>query len=275
VLDNDGVGAARRLAGDRELLRESVRLLYVTLTRAKGALVIPWCAGSPQEDDSFGDLWGMDPGALDPLPEPARPSVPPEAADASAGINGFSSAWSALPMAPRAFPVGDGADPLDYGVWWHETLEFLPWNGSGDEVAAHGAASLERAAQLGFGQRAGEEWDRLLASEPWRLMRDPRWTRLAEVGVFAPLGPDRWIDGVIDLVLRDESADELWIVDWKTNRRTAQEDDRALLLRLSADYEGQLSAYGSCASGFFGGANVALWVYSTVAGNWIRAGGRP
>jgi ATP-dependent exoDNAse (exonuclease V) beta subunit len=306
VLDNDGVGAARRLAGDRELLRESVRLLYVTLTRAKGALVIPWCAGSPQEDDSFGDLWGMDPGALDPLPEPARPSVPPEAADASAGINGFSSAWSALPMAPRApalparvlphalarspdmaraarhesaldgaFPVGDGADPLDYGVWWHETLEFLPWNGSGDEVAAHGAASLERAAQLGFGQRAGEEWDRLLASEPWRLMRDPRWTRLAEVGVFAPLGPHRWIDGVIDLVLRDESADELWIVDWKTNRRTAQEDDRALLLRLSADYEGQLSAYGSCASGFFGGANVALWVYSTVAGNWIRAGGRP
>jgi ATP-dependent exoDNAse (exonuclease V) beta subunit len=106
------------------------------------------------------------------------------------------------------------------------------------------------------------------------MMREPRWTRLAEVGVFAPLGPDRWIDGVIDLVLHDAAANELWIVDWKTNRRSAGEDDRALLERLSADYEGQLSAYGACASGFFVGAHASLWVYSTVAGDWIQTGTR-
>jgi ATP-dependent exoDNAse (exonuclease V) beta subunit len=103
-------------------------------------------------------------------------------------------------------------------------------------------------------------------------MRSPRWTRLAEVGVFAPLGTAGWIDGVIDLVLRDPAADELWIVDWKTNRRAGREDDRSLLARLSADYEGQLSAYGSCASGFFPGSAVKLWVYSTVAGAWIACG---
>jgi ATP-dependent helicase/nuclease subunit A len=303
VLDSDGVGAERRLLRERGLLREAVRLLYVTLTRARSALVVPWPGGAP-EKDSLAQLWDFDPGALDPLPERAPASARKPAADAFAGLNGFSSAWAPPEAAQRApifparvlphelarspdlaraarhesaldaaFPAGEGPDPLDYGVWWHETLEFLPWTGSGDAVAAHGAASLARASQLGFGQRAGEEWERLLASGPWRMMREARWTRLAEVGVFAPLGPDRWIDGVIDLVLRDPAADELWIVDWKTNRRLPQEDDRALLERLSADYEGQLSAYGTCASGFFGGAKVALWVYSTVAGDWIRSGG--
>jgi len=307
VLDGDGVGAEKRLLRDRGLLREAVRLLYVALTRAESALVVPW-PGGPPDTDSFADLWGFDPGALDPLPGQAQQRAGAPVADSFAGLNGYSSVWAPYAPGPRApafparvlphelahspdlaraarhesaldgiFPAGEGPDPLDYGVWWHETLEFLPWAGSDGSVAAHGAAALARASQLGFGQRAGEEWERLLASGPWRMMRDPRWTRLAEVGVFAPLGPDRWIDGVIDLVLRDPAADELWIVDWKTNRRTAQEGDRALLERLSADYEGQLSAYGACSSGFFAGAKVALWIYSTVAGDWIRTGepGRP
>ena len=303
VLDNDGVGADTRLSGERERLRESVRLLYVTLTRALSAVVVPWSAGTIPEKNSLADLWGFDPGGLEPLPAASPPPAPAGAAASFAGMNGFSSSWAHLPQSARApafpsrilphqlarapdfaraalhesaldgaLPAKDGADPLDYGIWWHETLEFLPWTGDGAAVAAHGAASLARAEQLGFGQRAGEEWDRLLASGPWGLIRSPRWTRLAEVGVFAPLGTEGWIDGVIDLVLRDTNANELWIVDWKTNRRTAREDDRALLARLCADYEGQLSAYGACASGFFPGSAVSLWVYSTVAGDWISSG---
>jgi ATP-dependent exoDNAse (exonuclease V) beta subunit len=86
------------------------------------------------------------------------------------------------------------------------------------------------------------------------------------------LGEAGWIDGVIDLVLRDPVAGELWIVDWKTNRRNPAEDDQALLARLSAEYNRQLAAYGACASGFFPGSAVSLWVYSTVAGSWIRVG---
>jgi ATP-dependent exoDNAse (exonuclease V) beta subunit len=99
-------------------------------------------------------------------------------------------------------------------------------------------------------------------------MREGRWSRLAEAGVFAPLSGEEWIDGVIDLVLYDPISGELWIVDWKTNRRGAGEGDLELLARLAGAYERQLSAYGSSASGFFPGCRVRLWVYSTVAGLW-------
>ena len=63
-----------------------------------------------------------------------------------------------------------------------------------------------------------------------------------------------------------------WIVDWKTNRRGAGEDDAALLRRLASEYERQLGAYGACSAAFFPGCAVRLWVYSTVAGRWSGVG---
>jgi len=69
-------------------------------------------------------------------------------------------------------------------------------------------------------------------------------------------------------VLHDPAAREVWIVDWKTNRRLGGEGDPALLARLSAEYAGQLGAYGTCAGDFFPGCTVRKWVYSTVAGAW-------
>jgi ATP-dependent helicase/nuclease subunit A len=301
VLDSEGIAPASRESVEREWLRENSRLLYVTLTRAKNALVIPWIEGDTPEKFSFGELWGLDPRTLDSLPEqgPAGEEEPDGAAagaDAPAPLAGgtrapapdfprrilphalagspdmarFSRDESALDLAPQAT---DGTDPLDYGKWWHTTLEFLPWAAARDIIEEHGRARIAEADGKGFGARAREEWERLLVSEPWRLMGEPRWTRLAEAGIFAPYGAEGWIDGVIDLVLHDAAADELWIVDWKTNQRAVQEDDQALLGRLAAEYRGQLSAYGACASGFFPGAVVALWIYSTVAGKWIRSEG--
>ena len=44
VFDNEGVGEETRTSHERERLREFVRLLYVTLTRALRTLVIPWSA---------------------------------------------------------------------------------------------------------------------------------------------------------------------------------------------------------------------------------------
>jgi ATP-dependent exoDNAse (exonuclease V) beta subunit len=170
-------------------------------------------------------------------------------------------------------PVLPGLDPLEYGVWWHQLLEYVPWAGSEAEIEAHGAAALLRAGEKGFGERGADEWARLRASAPWSILREGRWTRLAEAGVFAPLAPDGWIDGVIDLVLHDPAAGEVWIVDWKTNRRREGEGDAALLSRLAAEYRSQLSAYGACAGGFFPGARVRLWVYATVAGQWVELGG--
>jgi ATP-dependent exoDNAse (exonuclease V) beta subunit len=167
----------------------------------------------------------------------------------------------------------DGADPIEYGIWWHETLESVPWRDNDAAVAAHGAASIAIAGERGFGARAEQEWGRLLASDPWRMMREPRWTALSEAGILAPLGPERWVDGVIDLVLHDGAAGEVWIVDWKTNRGREGESQAALLARLSAEYRGQIAAYGACAAGFFPGSSLRLWVYSTEAGEWTEVPG--
>ena len=295
VFDNEGVAADTRESLERERLRELVRLLYVTLTRPLGALVIPWST-EPFENHSFADLWGLDPSLLDPIPPAAAAAPAPPRTETPAAPVGpaFTSGLSApvrpfprrilphelavLPDFSRAVrheasadepvPARTVVDPLEYGVWWHETLERMPWEGDLARVDSHGAASRAKAGELGFEARASEEWDRLLGSEPWRVMRETRWTRLAEAGIFSPLGPDGWIDGVIDLVLHDPAAGQLWIVDWKTNRRREGEGDEALLARLADEYAMQLRAYGSCAAGFFPGCAVSLWVYSTVAGTW-------
>ena len=290
VFDNDGVEPDTKESMDRAESRILVRLLYVTLTRPRAALIVPW-SGRAAEDNSFAELWGIEPGALEPLPLAEASPGPARVAEAvpvaeqllASGVPATPFPERVLPhtlaKAPDAAraalhessldlpgPTRDGPDPLEFGVWWHETLEFVPWMGDEASVAAHGATSLARATDMGFGTRGEEEWGRLLASEGWKSLRDPRWTRLAEVGIFAPLSEGRWIDGVIDLILHDPAFNELWIVDWKTNRRQAGEADPCLLSRLAEEYQRQLSAYGTCAGRFFPGCRMSLWVYSTVAG---------
>jgi len=51
-------------------------------------------------------------------------------------------------------------------------------------------------------------------------------------------------------------AREIWVLDWKTNRRRPGETDAALLGRLVEEYTPQLSAYGECLAGFFPGCKV-------------------
>jgi ATP-dependent exoDNAse (exonuclease V) beta subunit len=298
VLDSESIDRDTKLSMERGRLRELVRLLYVALTRPRSALVIPWSGGAI-EKNSFLWLWELDPAALDPIPEaaatapitrvaPQTPAVEIGGAEARPGAPAPAFPRRILPHQLAGMPdparaarhessldaptfTRDAADPLEYGIWWHETLEFVPWTGDHSAVEAHGAAALVKARELGFEQRGREEWDRLLSSEPWRIIREPRWVRLAEVGVFAPMPPEGWIDGVMDLVLHDPAAAELRIVDWKTNRRRAGEDDPILIARLAADYTPQLAAYGSSAAASFPGCRISLWVYSTVAGQWSAA----
>jgi ATP-dependent exoDNAse (exonuclease V) beta subunit len=296
VFDQDGVGAEARDSIERARIRELVRLLYVTLTRAETSLVLPW-AGPVKGSPNFAGLWGHDLSTLPAVAEVFPAEAPQPVADRKAVVAALRVATvnggTPAPALPRRLlphqltpqpdwaraalhesaqdlppPVRDTVDPLDYGVWWHETLEFVPWTGDDAMVAAHGEACLARAATGGFAARARADWARLLASEPWRALRDPRWTRLAEVGVLAPLREGEWIDGVIDLVLHDPARGDLWIVDWKTNRRGSGEDDAALLDRLAVVYRAQLSAYGTCTAKLFTTAPPRLLLYSTEAGAW-------
>lgn len=169
------------------------------------------------------------------------------------------------PVSPRL----SAEDAIDYGLWWHETLEFAPWTG-GTALAAHASRRLETARAAGFGARAEDEWSRLLASDEWKEMTSPCWTRLAELAVFAPLADGVWMDGVIDLVMHDAESRRVWVVDWKTNRRRPGEGDDALLERLRSEYEPQLRAYGKSVRSFFPDCEVRLLVYSTAAARWTE-----
>lgn len=304
--DNESLPAETREARDRERLRELGRLLYVTLTRPRRTLVLPWNAAFATADEgSFAELWGADLDQLEtlspplteakrgiavssvraPRDEPAPPAqgelallgdrpatllptrlLPHQLAHAP----DFSRAARHESALDEPGPARTGEDPIDYGLWWHETMEFLPWAGGEESIDAHGERALAAAVAQGFGARAGEEWRRLRTSPAWADLRSPRWTRVAELSVFSPVRADAWIDGVVDFLLHDPKAGEVWVLDWKTNRRRSGENDATLLARLASAYTPQLVAYGNCVRSFFPGCSVRLLVFSTAAGFWTE-----
>ncbi|GAB1489228.1 hypothetical protein MASR2M8_16810 [Opitutaceae bacterium] len=302
--DGASLPAETREARDRERMRELARLLYVTLTRPRRVLIIPWqddFGGRQREKPSFAELWNAplaDWPALPDGPLPVEIPSEPSAAAAEVAVADMEPvlvedrgivARRILPhqlqhqavdgvraarheAEPEAFPLVLSDDAIDYGLWWHETLEFMPWGGSPAEVTAYGERALETAAVAGFRARAEEEWVRWLQSGPWKELSASRWVRHAELAVLAPWREDTWIDGVIDLVLHDPVGNEVWVVDWKTNLRRVGESDEVLLNRLVGTYAAQLDAYGRALSQFFPNARVRRLVYSSAAGAWIDVG---
>jgi len=152
----------------------------------------------------------------------------------------------------------------------HETLEFVPWEGDTEALENYAQARLALAHASWFGERAETEWAKLRAGEAWGELADARWTRLAELAVFAPLDDSAWMDGVIDLVLHDAEAREVWVLDWKTNRRRALETEAECLGRLAEEYAPQLHAYGCSLASLFPACRVRCLVYGTAVGRWIE-----
>ena len=311
-------------ARERERLRELTRLLYVTLTRPRQALVLPWADGfgGKPKAGSFAELWGI---GWESVPEWSEASLLAESEQAATGgvatsdartdsrktrVNvgevmeqlAFPSESMRTPASamPRRMPTrllphqlahkpdavrsarheatvdeplgisARGEEAVDYGLWWHETLEFFPWGAAAHEVEAHGMRRLEVANAFGFGERATREWHAWLQSQTRGELEDVRWAREAELAVFAPLQADAWMDGVMDLVLHDEHANEVWVLDWKTNRRRNAEGDAELLGRLREEYAPQLDAYATSLRQAFPGARVRAWLYATAAGARIE-----
>jgi ATP-dependent exoDNAse (exonuclease V) beta subunit len=298
--DAESLPEETKAARDREWRREQARLLYVTLTRARRQLVLPWNpAWAAECGVSFAELWGAT-ELWEALPEVADHRVPgvadlketavqPTPTAAPVAVSPKEAAGALSVIAERLLPhqlaaqkdVARGArhesvqelpapagreDPVDYGVWWHETMEFLPWSGDEEAVARHGAEALAQAERLGFGGRGATEWRALMDSAHWCELRRPRWRKLTEVAVLAPWRDGAWVDGVIDLVAHDAVARELWVTDWKTNRRRAGESLAAWLDRLVGEYREQLAAYGRCLTQFFPECRARLWIYASGAG---------
>lgn len=285
--DHASVPSATRVSRERERLRELVRLLYVTLTRPRRALILP--AGEPVDKGSLLDLWGADLGELPGVAEnppgaEAEPetlavgsAIPPEAPIPNLVVPRriLPHQLAHKPDLVRATlheAAGDETapisreDPIDYGIWWHESVEFLPWEGAEPERTKHLAAATQLAARRGFGERAQREIALLRASSLWRELVTAGWAIHSELSVVAPLGSAEWVDGVIDLVAEKRGGSELLVVDWKTNQRRRGESDEQLIARLLTEYRPQLQAYASCLGRFFPGKRVRWGVYATAAG---------
>lgn len=300
-LQSGDIPAESKLSRQRECRRELVRLLYVALTRPRHTLLLPWGEAMPKTDEqSFAALWGHDLNALPAFaretesvvapPPPVRTTrniLAPTAADAFVSLTA-----APLRILPHQLakhdaedgiraarhessedsptPPRPGEDPRAYGLWWHETVEFIPWLASDAEIDAYALGRLPAADALGAGERARQEWALLRASPAWRELRHSRWRRLAELSVLAPLAEDEWMDGVMDLVLHDAGRAEVWVLDWKTNRRRTGEPAETFLARLATDYAPQLRAYGRSLAAMFPACHVRRLVYATGIGEWIE-----
>jgi len=302
--DRLSLPADMREARERERVRELVRLLYVTFTRASRRLIIPWQHGfgtRRRNDPSFAELFGQ-PERLNTLPivaVSAIPSVPSGTAALSMGTSNaiehvIESGCLPVPLPQRLLPhqlakkadqvrglrhessldqaaparVEVGDEAIDYGIWWHETMEYMPWRAAAETVDNYCRDRLAVAQTLGFSDRAETELIRLRESQAWKQLTSDRWKLAAEVSVLSPVKNDAWIDGVIDLVLWDEAESAVWIVDWKTNRCRNSESDEALLTRLVEEYAPQLTAYGQATQSRFAGGKTRLLVYSSSVGDW-------
>jgi ATP-dependent exoDNAse (exonuclease V) beta subunit len=305
--DGASVPQETKDARERERWRELVRLLYVTLTRPRRALVLPWAdgwGGKQREEPTFAGLWGDWTGAAPEIddtwrelaPAPRKGSGVETVERIGGGAGSEPDEARATPKRPapalptrllphqlahapdlartarhesavdEPVPVRAGSEEaIDYGLWWHETLEFFPWGAEPDVLETYAVRRLSAAEGLGLGERALAEWSAWLASDTRAELETARWVRQAELAVFAPLRANEWMDGVMDLVLHDAAANEAWVVDWKTNRRRAGEADAALLERLRAEYAPQLEAYAVSLRDAFPGARIRGWVYSTAA----------
>lgn len=300
--DGSSVPEDTQEARDRERLRELVRLLYVTLTRVRRHLIIPWhrqFGGRQRSGISFAELWGTielfeslprlhppsetapceevvqaAPGAqvaeiltlplsYAPLPQRLLPHQLSKRPDAVRAARHEATSFDALP-----FTVDD--DAIDYGLWWHEMAEFLPWEAGEPVIEEYLKRAIERAGVIGSEERAAADVERFRKSEAWTEIRRTKWKRLTELAVFAPSSQEGWVDGVIDFVLQDPVAKEVWVLDWKTNRRRARESEEEFLRRLADEYLPQLSAYAACVTQFFLDHRIRLWIFGSAVGSWIE-----
>ena len=292
---------------DRERVRELVRLLYVTLTRARGSLMLPWHREfglRRGKGPSFAELWGQaslidalpdvreascapvkndqneklatgfemlpvasdDRSGLAPMPQRLLPhQLAKKAADLSRGLRHESSLDQAVPSRLTA-----GDEAIDYGLWWHATMEFTPWQGDDADVAKYWGDRLVEALALGFAERGRAELAKLRASAAWTELREGNWIFATEVSVLAPIETEAWIDGVVDLVLHDDVSRRVWVLDWKTNHQRQGETARELLERLALEYSPQLQAYGSSLQKILAGHEIRLLVYASAAGDLIE-----
>jgi ATP-dependent helicase/nuclease subunit A len=265
------------------------RLLYVTLTRARHALLFP-VAKYKEGRDSFRAASGFD---LEQIAEVETP-LPP----ASASTSGLKFEQAELPLFPetdyslavqlshqvpelirphalaeeddrpeRQFreEVVDEQGSYLYGRWWHLWVERFPWHATPAEQKQY-AQTI--GYELPFASRAIQETTNFLGSTEIReIISTGHWFR-SEVAFSHPVADTRWMEGVIDLVVGTRSK-EIWIIDWKTNQKQPGELEAEFARSLRDKYVPQLESYRSVLEQGFHRSVSRLLIYSTVLARFV------
>lgn len=268
-------------AGKPDKGEEHRRLLYVALTRARRALVIPYGENFYcKPANSLAEIAACSPAFL-PEADRLEIEVPLEQEELPLDALTFDpSAVQRAALLSRTHPqlsrphaladdterterfLEDVEGAFDFGRWWHGWIEQFPWLGSPDD---HVAYCGKIPAGLTFGARAVEEAQRFLQSEAFSLLRAEGLHFRCEAPFSFCDQPAVWMEGVIDLLIQTR-AGETWILDWKTNQPSAGEDHRTFLDYLRQKYLPQLAAYQKALEQGFGIRVGRLLIYSTVLG---------
>jgi ATP-dependent helicase/nuclease subunit A len=260
------------------------RLLYVTLTRARHGLVIPAIAYSDSKD-SFSDAANFKieeiPECLTPLPSIAgsKPSVfeqmelPIDSVDISLAARRSGEVPELVrphalakddDLPERQFVEEDLAG-FRYGRWWHLWVERFPWGATGD-VQRQYVNEIER--DLPFAEHAMQEAAKFLSSpDLGEIVSAGAWFQ-SEVSFSYPVSDRQWMEGVIDLVVGTK-ANEIWVIDWKTNQKLPSETDGQFLQSLRDQYLPQLESYRKVLEQGFGRKVSRLLIYSTVMARFV------
>ena len=167
-----------------------------------------------------------------------------------------------------------GIGGIEYGNWWHALMQYYPWTADGTTRADYLAAQRDLVASaVDWTARADAEITRLSTGQAHADFLAHGVVFLPEMPFSYPRSAQEWIEGIMDLVVVTREQ-QLWIVDWKTDRRRADDgDDGAFLRRLAHKYGPQLQAYAEVFSRGFGQPVSRLLLYSTVLGKTVTIGG--
>ena len=145
---------------------------------------------------------------------------------------------------------------LQYGTWWHESVQGLLWAKKetwNDTMEKMFGRSPDR-------RRAETEWKMFLKSELAARLSRPDLVIHSEMPFLWRQDAAHCVEGLIDLAVFDPKAGEWLIVDWKTDQIGSADAD-PLLQRYSPQIKAYLHALGALT-----GRPVRGTLYSTATG---------
>ena len=189
----------------------------------------------------------------------------PSALDAAQEISDSTGADKWKEAEPNSRPITPPNRAMQYGVWWHDFMQFVPWDG-------------ENSWEELFAARRADAPDATRFAREWKLLRDhldgdESFRRHVDLGdlVAHTEMPFLWradarscLEGIVDLALLDRSARRWFIVDWKTNQIGRDRKDE-----LKRQYRLQISAYWK-ALGAITKMPVEAALFSTSTGALLR-----